>query len=68
MAAARDLFDMVAAGNVSIEVNQTYPLSDTAQAHIDLARMVDARVKHGHDGWSVSQTSPEGLKAELQRL
>ena len=65
MAAARDLFDMVAAGNVSIEVNQTYPLSDTAQAHIDLARMVDARIKSGHDGYI---TIPEGLMAELQRL
>ena len=37
LAAAGDLFDVVAAGNVSIEVNQTYPLSDTAQAHMDLA-------------------------------
>lgn len=37
LAAAKDLFDVVAAGNVSIEINQTYPLSDTAQAHMDLA-------------------------------
>ncbi len=37
LAAAGDLFDVVAAGNVSIDINQTYPLSDTAQAHMDLA-------------------------------
>ncbi len=37
LAAASDLFDVVAAGSVSIEINQTYPLSDTAQAHMDLA-------------------------------
>ena len=37
LAAAGDLFDVVAAGNVAIDINQTYPLSDTAQAHMDLA-------------------------------
>ncbi|MEM7190224.1 MAG: quinone oxidoreductase [Pseudomonadota bacterium] len=33
---ADDLFDMVASGKVSIEINQTYALADTAQAHKDL--------------------------------
>ncbi|MFC5300004.1 quinone oxidoreductase family protein [Azospira restricta] len=31
-----ELFDVVTAGKVRIEVNQTYPLRDAAQAHIDL--------------------------------
>jgi NADPH:quinone reductase len=30
------LFDMVASGKVNIKVNQTYPLSEAAQAHRDL--------------------------------
>ncbi len=33
---AADLFDVVEKGVVKIEVNQTYPLSDTATAHRDL--------------------------------
>ena len=33
---ANDLFDVVAAGKVNIAINQTYPLADAAQAHIDL--------------------------------
>ena len=33
---AQELFDMVSGGKVRIEVNQTYALKDTAQAHIDL--------------------------------
>lgn len=33
---AGELFDVVAAGKVKIEVNQTYRLQDAAQAHIDL--------------------------------
>ena len=33
---ANDLFDMVASGKVKINVNQTYPLRDAAQAHRDL--------------------------------
>ncbi|MFP4032842.1 MAG: zinc-binding dehydrogenase, partial [Desulfococcaceae bacterium] len=36
LAHARDLFEVVAAGGVRIEVRQTYPLSDAAQAHRDL--------------------------------
>ena len=35
-ACATALFDMVTSGKVKIEVNQTYPLSETAQAHRDL--------------------------------
>jgi len=31
-----DLFEMVGSGKVRIEVNQTYPLADAAQAHRDL--------------------------------
>lgn len=31
-----ELFEMVGAGKVRIEVNQTYPLADAAQAHRDL--------------------------------
>jgi NADPH2:quinone reductase len=34
--AANDLFDVVKKGIVKIEVNQTYPLKDAAQAHRDL--------------------------------
>ncbi|MDD5175422.1 MAG: quinone oxidoreductase [Sterolibacterium sp.] len=34
---AAELFDMVTAGHVKIEVNQTYALKDAAQAHTDLA-------------------------------
>ncbi|MDI6746336.1 MAG: quinone oxidoreductase [Rhodocyclaceae bacterium] len=34
---AQELFDMVGAGRVKIEVNQSYALKDAAQAHIDLA-------------------------------
>jgi NADPH2:quinone reductase len=33
---AGELFDVVTAGKVKIEVNQTYRLQDAAQAHIDL--------------------------------
>jgi len=35
-AMAADLFDIVKSGKVKIEVNQTYPLKDAAQAHRDL--------------------------------
>lgn len=34
---ARELFDVVAAGKVKIEINQTWALKDVAQAHSDLA-------------------------------
>ena len=33
---ARDLFEVVQKGAVKIEINQTYPLSEAAQAHRDL--------------------------------
>ena len=33
---ANDLFDIVRQGKVKISINQTYPLSETKQAHIDL--------------------------------
>jgi NADPH2:quinone reductase len=33
---AQDLFDVVLSGTVKIEINQTYPLSDAAKAHLDL--------------------------------
>ena len=33
---ANDLFDMVASGKVSIEINQRYPLEEVADAHRDL--------------------------------
>jgi len=33
---ARDLFDVVLSGTVKIEVKQTYPLAEAAQAHRDL--------------------------------
>ena len=35
-AAAEELFDVVGSGAVKIEVNQTYPLAEAAQAHRDL--------------------------------
>ena len=36
LAIAQDLFDVVGSGKVKIEIHQTYPLKDAAQAHIDL--------------------------------
>jgi NADPH2:quinone reductase len=36
LAMARDLFDAVLSGAIKIEVNQTYPLKEAAQAHRDL--------------------------------
>ena len=35
-ASAAELFEVVASGKVAIEVGQTYPLAETAQAHRDL--------------------------------
>ena len=35
-AMAQELFEVVLSGAVKIEINQTYPLSETAQAHRDL--------------------------------
>ena len=35
-AMAAELFEVVLSGTVKIEINQTYPLADTAQAHRDL--------------------------------
>ena len=36
LASAKDLFAAVTTGKVRIEINQTYPLSEAAQAHRDL--------------------------------
>lgn len=36
LAAAEELFSVVVSGAVKIEVNQTYPLAEAAQAHRDL--------------------------------
>ncbi|MGM0561478.1 MAG: quinone oxidoreductase family protein [Pseudomonadota bacterium] len=36
VASANELFEVVQSGAVKIEINQTYPLSETAQAHRDL--------------------------------
>jgi NADPH2:quinone reductase len=36
VASAEDLFEVVGSGAVKIEVNQTYPLAEAAQAHRDL--------------------------------
>jgi NADPH2:quinone reductase len=36
LAMAKDLFDVVIAGAVKIEINQTYPLADAARAHRDV--------------------------------
>jgi len=36
LTAARELFEVVEKGIVKIQVNQTYPLKDAAQAHRDL--------------------------------
>lgn len=33
---AKDLFAVVLSGEVKIEINQTYPLREAAQAHRDL--------------------------------
>jgi NADPH2:quinone reductase len=37
IATAGELFDVVLSGGVKIEINQTYPLAEVAQAHRDLA-------------------------------
>jgi len=34
--AAAELFGLIEAGTIQIQINQTYPLADAAQAHIDL--------------------------------
>jgi NADPH2:quinone reductase len=36
LAHARDLFEVVEKGVVKIEIHQTYPLAEAAQAHRDL--------------------------------
>jgi NADPH2:quinone reductase len=36
VAMAKDLFEVVLSGQVKIQINQTYPLKDAAQAHRDL--------------------------------
>ena len=36
MAMSAELFEVVLSGAVKIEVNQTYPLAEAAQAHRDL--------------------------------
>ncbi len=36
LASANELFNMVRSGGVHVEINQTYPLSEAAQAHRDL--------------------------------
>ena len=36
VASAGELFEVVASGAVKIEVHQSYPLAETAQAHRDL--------------------------------
>jgi NADPH2:quinone reductase len=36
LAMAQELFDVVLSGKIKIEINQTYPLSDAANAHQDL--------------------------------
>jgi len=36
LALGAQLFDVVGSGQVKIEVNQTYPLAEVAQAHRDL--------------------------------
>ena len=43
LAAARDLFDVVAAGVVRIEIGQTFPLAETREAH----RALEARATSG---------------------
>jgi NADPH2:quinone reductase len=35
-AAAGELFGLIESGTINIQINQTYPLKDVAQAHIDL--------------------------------
>jgi NADPH2:quinone reductase len=39
LATAHDLFEVVKSGAVKIEINQTYPLKDAADAH----RAIEAR-------------------------
>jgi NADPH2:quinone reductase len=36
LTSAAELYDVVISGAVRIEINQTYPLRDVAQAHYDL--------------------------------
>ena len=44
VAMASDLFDVVKAGKVKIEINQRYPVKDAVQAHRDLGVAEDNRV------------------------
>jgi NADPH2:quinone reductase len=36
-ASAEELFDMITAGRIKVEIDQRYPLADAARAHIELA-------------------------------
>ena len=36
-AASKELFDLVLAGKIKIQIDQRVPMQDVAQAHIDLA-------------------------------
>ena len=36
LASAQDLFDVIGKGHVKIDINQTYPITEVAQAHRDL--------------------------------
>ncbi len=53
---SQTLFEVVLSGAVNIEINQTYPLSETAQAHRDL----EARKTTGS---TVLLSSPPGPRS-----
>jgi TRAP transporter TAXI family solute receptor len=68
VALGAELFDMVASGQVRIEVNQTYALKDAAQAHRDLeARKTTGPPSCCHDGQDQSRI-PVAARPVCHRL
>lgn len=53
LASAHDLFDVIDKGHVKIEINQTYPIAEAAQAHRDLENRKTT-------GSTVFEISPQG--------
>ena len=51
LASAHDLFDVIDKGHVKIEINQTYPIAEAAQAHRDL----EARKTTGSTVFEISK-------------
>jgi hypothetical protein len=61
-AMAKDLFGVVLSGAVKIEIKQTYPLKDAAQAHRDL----ESRKTVGSTVLTVCDSNPRALAARIR--